>query len=72
MNAKLEKTLHYYKLVENQGFRNVKHMNLGMPSGYLIVQLFYILVHSKGSKKPVIALNLRLVNVFETYVDFVP
>ena len=58
--------------MENQGFRNVKHMHLGMPSGYLNVQLFYILVHSKGCMKPDTALNLRLVNIFETYVDYVP
>ena len=50
-------------VVEEQGFKNVKNKHLGMPPFKQNFHLFYPLVHSKGSMKPDIAINLSLANI---------
>ena len=49
-------------IVEEPEFKNVKNKHLGMPPFEQNFLLFYPLVHSIGSMKPDIALNLSLAN----------
>ena len=44
-------------------FKNVKNKHLGMPPFQQNFHLFYPLVHSTGSMKPDIALNLSIANI---------
>ena len=53
----------YSLIVEEPGFKNVRNKHLGMSPFYQNFQLFYPLVHSIGSMKPDIALNLSLAKI---------
>ena len=53
-------------LIEDPGFKNVKSKHLGMPPFKQNFHLVYPLVHSIGSMKPDIALNLGLVKIHVT------
>ena len=50
-------------IVKEPGFKNVKNKHLGMPPFLQNFHLFYPLVHSIGSMKPDIAINLSLANI---------
>ena len=52
-----------FKIVEEPVIKNVKNKHLGMPPFKQNFHLFYPLVHSIGSMKPDIALNLNLANI---------
>ena len=51
---------HYVQTTTN---KNIKNQHLGMPPFSQNFLLFYPLVHSMGSMKPDIALNLSLANI---------
>ena len=50
-------------IVENPGFKTAKNKHLGMPPFQQNFHLFYAFVHSTGSMKSDIAINLSLANI---------
>ena len=50
-------------VVEEPGFKNVQNKHLGMSPFWQNFHLLYPLVHSLGSMKPDIALNLSLAKI---------